>query len=175
MFRPKKKAEKPQALPPVDAAGLVAQQSIRAAIIAATIVAVCLNFIWLWLSEISGSFFHWYSVLQGPLIGLAVRHAGRGIDWRFPAIAAAVTMLAAFSWNFLVSVVTTSAVLQVNPLQVLRGLTLWSWQTWFAEVLIFADLVFALFAAAAAAFYAKRRLRRNEAFALRSMNEESVR
>jgi hypothetical protein len=84
-------------------------------------------------------------------------------------------MLAAFSGNFLVSVVTTSAVLQVNPLQVLRGLTLWSWQTWFAEVLIFADLVFALFAAAAAAFYAKRRLRRNEAFALRSMNEESVR
>lgn len=175
MFPSKKKAGKPPALPPVDAASLVAQQSIRAAIVAAAVVAVCLNFIWLWLAEISGSFFHWYSVLQGPLIGLAVRHAGRGIDWRFPAIAATVTMLAAFSGNFLVSVVTTSAVLEASALQVLRGLTLWSWQTWFSEVLNFADLVYALFAAAVAAFYAKRHLRRNEAFALRSMNEESLR
>lgn len=175
MFGSKKKSEKPESLPPVDAASLVAQQSCRSAIIAAIGVALCLNFVWLWLSEISGSFFHWYSVLQGPLIGLAVRHAGHGIDWRFPAIAAAVTILAAFSGNFLVSVVTTSAVLEASPAQVLRGLTLWSWQTWFAEVLNFADLVYALFAAAVAAFYAKRRLRRNEVFALRSMKEESVR
>ena len=176
MFRAKKKKEEPRALPPVNAAKLIAQQSIRAAVIAAAIVAICLNFVWLWLSEISGSFFHWYSVLQAPLIGLAVRHAGRGIDWRFPAIAAAVTMLAAFSGNFLVSVVTTSAVLEASPLQVLRGLTLWSWQTWFDEVLNFADLVYALFGAAVAAFYARRRLRRNEVFALRSMNnQESVR
>ncbi|MEQ9561390.1 MAG: hypothetical protein RLN69_02635 [Woeseiaceae bacterium] len=162
-------------LPPIDATSLVAQQSLRGALVAATLVALCLNVIWLWLSNISGSFFHWYSVLQGPLIGLAVRHAGRGIDWRFPVTAAAVTMLAAFSGNFLVSLATTSAVLGASPLQVLRGLTVWSWQTWYAEVLTVVDLLYALFAAAVAAFYAKRRLRRNEVFALRSMKQESRR
>jgi hypothetical protein len=162
-------------LPPIDAASLIAQQSLRGALVAAAIVAICLNIAWLWLSNISGSFFHWYSVLQGPLIGLAVRHAGRGIDWRFPVTAAAVTMLAAFSGNFLVSLATTSAALEVSPMQVLRGLTIWSWQTWYAEVLTVVDLLYALFSAAVAAFYSKRRLQRNEVFALRSMKQESGR
>ena len=139
---------------------------------AAVLVAGCLNFVWLWLSDISGSFFHWYAVLQGPLIGLAVRHAGHGIDWRFPAVAATVTMLAAVSGNLLVSLMTTSELLDAGPIQVIRGLTLWSWQTWYAEVLNFADFVYALFAAAVAAFYAKRPLSRNEAFALRSMKQD---
>jgi hypothetical protein len=162
-------------LPPIAVSKLIAQQSLRGALVAALLAAICLNIVWLWLSNLSGSFFHWYSLLQGPLIGLAVRHAGRGIDWRFPVTAAAVTMLAAFSGNFLVSLATTSTVLEASPLQVLRGLTIWSWQTWYTEVLTVVDLLYALFAAAVAAFYAKRRLQRNEAFALRSLKQESIR
>jgi hypothetical protein len=80
-----------------------------------------------------------------------------------------------FSGNFLVSLATTSAALEVSPMQVLRGLTIWSWQTWYAEVLTVVDLLYALFSAAIAAFYSKRRLQRNEVFALRSMKQESGR
>jgi hypothetical protein len=72
-----------------------------------------------------------------------------------------------------VSLATTAGVLEVTALQVLRGLTLWSWQTWYDEVLGSADLIYALFAAAVAAFYSKRRLRREEVFALRLMKKET--
>jgi hypothetical protein len=162
-------------VPAADAAGLLNQQSLAHASLAATAVAILLNLIWLWLSNITGSFFHTYSLLQGPLIGLAVRRGGRGIDWRFPLLAASVTVLAAFSGNFLVSLVTTGEILGVSPMQVLRGLTVWSWQTWYAEVLSSVDLIYALFSGAVAAFYARRRLRRHEAFALRSLKQETRR
>jgi hypothetical protein len=160
---------------PVDAASLGKSQSPWAALIAAVTVAVCLNIAWLWLSNLSGRFFPWFSVVQGVFIGLVVRLAGRGFDWRFPALAATVTVIAAFGGNFLVSVMTTSAVLEIGPLQVLRGLTMWSWQTWYAEVLRVVDLVYALFAAAVAAIHSKRRLQRHEVFALRSAKQESAR
>lgn len=131
-----------------------------------------LNIVWLWLSNVTGSFFHWYSLLQGPLIGVGVQRAGRGIDWRFPLLAACVALVAAFSGNFLVSLMTSSAELGVSALQVLLGLTAWSWQTWYAEVLSPVDLIYALAAAAVAAFYSRRRLSRQEIFALRSRAKE---
>jgi hypothetical protein len=52
---------------------------------------------------------------------------------------------------------------------------MWSWQTWYAEVLRVVDLVYALFAAAVAAIHSKRRLQRHEVFALRSAKQESAR
>jgi hypothetical protein len=156
-----------------DAAALQREQSVRRAAIAAAGIAVLLDIAWLSLSNLTGVFFHGFSVLQGPLIGLAVRLAGRGLDWRFPALAATVTVAAAFGGNFLVSLATTAGILEVTALQVLRGLTLWSWQTWYDEVLGSADLIYALFAAAVAAFYSKRRLRREEVFALRLMKKET--
>lgn len=160
---------------PVDAASLSKSQSPRAALIAAVAAAVFLNLVWLWLSNLTGRFFPWFSVVQGLFIGLAVRRAGKGYDWRFPALASTMTVIAAFGGNFLVSVTTTSTVLDIGPLQVLRGLTLWSWQTWYAEVLRVVDLVYALFAAAVAAFYSKRHLLRHEIFALRSAKQDSAR
>ncbi|MDH5501317.1 MAG: hypothetical protein OEY72_09500, partial [Gammaproteobacteria bacterium] len=63
---------------------------------------------------------------------------------------------------------TTAVVLDATALQVLRGLTVWTWQTWYAEVLSTADFIYALFAAAVAAFYSRRRLQRQEIFALRN-------
>lgn len=174
MLRLRKKHSRPPdpALREVDRQALIDAQSLpRAALVAAAVAAV-LNIGWLWLSDVTGNFFPWYALLQGPFIGLAVRRAGRGLDWRFPTLAAFVTAVAAFSGNFLVSLMTTGAVLEQNALQVLRGLTVWSWQTWYDEVLTAVDLVYALAAAGVAAFYAQRRLDRREIFALRSRNQD---
>ena len=169
MFRLRQKHSKPsaEAGQPVDANGLIDAQDPGRAVVAALGVALLLNLAWLWLSDLTGSFFHVFSIAQGPLIGFAVQRAGRGIDWRFPVIAAATALLAAFSGNFIVSLANTAAILDVSPLQVLRGLTVWTWQTWYAEVLTAADLIYGLFAAFVAAFYSKRRLRREEVFAMK--------
>lgn len=174
MLRLSKKHSGPAdpAIRQVDARALLASQSLPRAALAAVCMTALLNTGWLWLSTVTGNFFHWYALLQGPLIGLAVRRAGRGIDWRFPSLAAFVAFAAAFSGNFLVSLVTTGTVLEQNALRVLRGLTLWSWQTWYAEVLTPVDLVYALAAAAVAAFYSRRRLDRREVFALRSREQD---
>lgn len=170
----KKHSVEPLAIPArVSARELIDGQAAGAALAVSIAIATLLNVIWLWLADLTGNFFHWFSLLQGPLIGLSVRQAGRGVDWRFPALAAAVTFVAAFSGNFLVSLSTTSTVLEVAPLQVLQGLTLWTWQTWYAEVLGAADFIYAIFAACVAAFYSRRSLRREELFALRSMQQES--
>jgi hypothetical protein len=157
---------------PANAQQLLGEQSFGKAAIASLGIAVLFNFIWLWLANLTGNFFHWFSLLQGPAIGYAIQRAGRGIDWRFPLLAILVTVIAAYGGNFLVSLATTADILEVSLLQVLRGLTLWSWQTWYAEVLISADLIYALFAAAVAAFFSQRRLRREEVFALRTMQQE---
>ena len=156
-------------LPPADARKLLAAQSVRNAVMAAVIVLIVLNTAWAWLTGLSGRFFPWFSMLQGWAIGLGVRGAGRGLDWRFPLIAAGFATLAAFSGNFIVSLGTTESVLGAGPLTILRGLTLWTWQTWFAEVLTPVDFIYALFAAALAARYAKRRLDRREVHALRTL------
>lgn len=175
MLRSRKKRAAQSLAPPagVAARDFIDGQAPGAALVASIAIAVLLNVIWLWLADLTGSFYHWFSLLQGPLIGLSVRRAGRGVDWRFPALAAVVTFVAAFSGNFLVSLSTTSAVLEVGPLQVLRGLTLWTWQTWYAEVLGATDFIYALFAACVAAFYSRRPLQRQEILALRSMQQES--
>lgn len=174
MLRLRKKHSRPPdpALFEVNAQKLLDAQSLRRAALASLGIAVVLNIAWLWLSNVTGSFFHWFSLLQGPLIGIGVQRAGRGIDWRFPLLAAAVTFVAAISGNFLVSLVTTGAVLDLSTLQVLRGLTAWSWQTWYAEVLTSVDLIYAAAAASLAAFYATGKLSRQEIFALRSGTQD---
>jgi hypothetical protein len=174
MLRLRKKHSRPTepAPHPVDAQRLIDAQSLRRAALASVSLAILLNVVWLWLSNVTGSFFHWYSLLQGPLIGVGVQRAGRGIDWRFPLLAACVALVAAFSGNFLVSLMTTSTVLGVSAPQVLQGLTAWTWQTWYAEVLSPVDLIYALAAAAIAAFYSRRRLSRQEIFALRTMPKD---
>ncbi|MDH5501131.1 MAG: hypothetical protein OEY72_08530, partial [Gammaproteobacteria bacterium] len=151
MLRLRRKHSQTTPAPAIDAAALLNAQAPGRALLAAVGIAALMNMLWLWLSDLTGHFFHAFSLLQGPMIGLAVRRAGHGIDWRFPSLAASVAVLAAVSGNFLVSLTTTAVVLDATALQVLRGLTVWTWQTWYAEVLSTADFIYALFAAAVAA------------------------
>jgi hypothetical protein len=55
---------------------------------------------------------------------------------------------------------------------VLRNLTALTWPVFFDEVMTPADLVFALFAAGLAAFYANRRLTRAQYLAVRTWEEK---
>ena len=58
------------------------------------------------------------------------------------------------------------------PYRILRGLTVMTWQTYFDEVINPVDYIYAFTAAAVAAFYAKRRLKRHEEFALRTRRQD---
>lgn len=152
---------------PDDGAALVAAQSVRDAVMAALIVIILFSALWAMASTLIDRIFPWLTLLLGLLLGLAVRRAGRGLDWRFPLIAAVFAALGALVGNIVVAAAFTAAELDMGTLAVLRRATVWTWPAFFEDVMTPADAVFALFAAAIAGSFANRRLDRVEFLALR--------
>ena len=154
--------------PQVDPEALIAAQSLQAAVAAAIITMLVLSGFWTFFTGVTGRVFPWFSIIQGIFIGLAVRRFGRGLDWQFPVIAGTVAWAGAFFGNLMVAIPVTTSELGASPLEVIRGLTWWSFRTFFTEVITVVDYIYAFCAAAVAMFYSKRRLTRHEDFALRT-------
>ena len=112
------------------------------------------------------------TILLGVALGLSIRRAGKGIDWRFPLLAAILALFGALMANIFVSAVIQANEMDIGIFQVLRSVTILTWRDFFSEVMTPADLVFGLFAAAIAAFYASPKLSRQEFLALRLWQQE---
>jgi hypothetical protein len=112
------------------------------------------------------------TLVQALLVGLVVRRAGRGIDWRFPAVAATVAVTGALVGNVVVAAAFTAAEFHTDILTILRSVTTMTWPVFFDEVMTGADLFYALAGAGIAAFYSNRRLTRTQYAALRTWEQE---
>jgi len=156
----------------IDGRRLSESQSIRNAIVAALIVIVIFSFFWVVLSELTNRVFPWLTVVLGFLLGHSVRLAGRGTDWRFPAIAAVLAAGGSLLANVVVAASVTAEGFDIGTLQVLQAVTAMTWPVFFDEVLTVADAFFAIVGAGVAAFYANRRLSRSQYHALRLWREE---
>ena len=154
-----------------DARRVIEAQSVRGAIIASLIAVIVFSILWAMLSVLIDRIFPWMTVIMGIIIGLAVRGAGRGLDWRFPLIAAACALLGSLGGNIVVAAAFTAPLLGTDTLTVLSAVTVMTWPVFFDEVMTPADLIFALISAAVAAFYANRRLSRAEYLALRTWED----
>lgn len=152
---------------------LLAAQSVRNAVTASVIVITVFSIIWAMVSTLVGVIYPWMTMILGILIGLAVRRAGLGLDWRFPVIAALFAAIGSLVGNIVVAAAFTAPALETSTLNVLTSLTAMTWPVFFDEVMTPADLVFALFATGLAAFYANRRLNRTQVLALRLLEESS--
>ena len=146
-------------------------QSPRAAITASLIVIILFSVGWAVLSSVTGRVFPWMTLVMALLIGLAVRRAGKGMDWRFPLIAAVAAIIGSLVGNIVVAASTTAAELGTGTLTVLRAVTEYTWPVFFSEVMTGADFVYALGAAGIAAFYANRRLTRSQYASYRMWRE----
>ena len=158
----------------VDVRRLLAQQSLRDAVVGALIVIILFSVLWAMLSTLVNRIFPWMTVLLGIVIGLVIRRAGRGLDWRFPALAAGLTLAGAVASNVVVAAAFTADELGTSTFTILRAVTSMTWPVFFQEVISAADVVYAVFGAGAAAFYANRRLLRSEYSALRKWREEQA-
>ncbi|MDJ0904570.1 MAG: hypothetical protein QNI96_01020 [Woeseiaceae bacterium] len=158
----------------VDVRRLLAQQSLRDAVIGALIVIILFSLLWAMLSTLVNRIFPWMTVLLGVAIGLVVRRAGRGLDWRFPALAALLTLVGAVVSNVVVAAAFTADELGTSTFTILRAATSMTWPVFFREVISAADVVYAFCGAGAAAFYANRRLLRSEYSALRKWREQQA-
>ena len=155
-----------------DGKHLVRNQSLRDATFAALIAIVAFSILWAMLSTLIDRIFPWMTVVLGIFVGLLVRRAGRGVDWRFPTLAAAMTLVGALVANVIVAAAFTAEALDTDTITVLRAVTSMTWPVFFDEAMSGADVVYALFGAGIAAFYANRRLTRREFAALRLWQQE---
>ncbi len=154
-----------------DGARLVRAQSLRQALMAALIVVTLFAILWSMLSDALNRIFLWMPLLLGMLVGLAVRRAGLGLDWRFPAVAATFTILGAFIGRVVIAASVAAEQLGTGTLNVILNMSSFTMPTFFAEQVTPADYVYAAFGAMIAGFYAKRRLSRRQFHALRLWEE----
>jgi len=160
---------------PADGQRLIDEQSIRDGVIAGVVVVIVYSVLWAMASTLLGRIFPWMTLLLGVAAGLAIRRAGQGLDWRFPLMAAGITVAGSLLANIVVAAAFTAEALGTSTLAVLRAVTTMTWPVFFDEALSPVDFVYAIFGAGIAAFYAQRRLDRAEFMALRKWEEEQDR
>ena len=156
-----------------DGARLVHAQSFRNAVVAGILAIIVFSLLWVALSALFDRVFPWMTVLLGAMIGFAIQQAGRGVDWRFPVLAAGLTLAGALLANIVVAASTTADIFDTSTLHVLQSVTSMTWPVFFDEVLTVADGFYAVFAAGLAAFMSPRRLTRSQYHALRLWREQS--
>lgn len=150
-----------------DGQRLIDAQSVAQACFAAFIVIVLFSMLWAMVSIAFDRVLPWMTLLLGVFVGLAVRRAGHGIDWRFPVIAALFALAGSIVANVVVAAANTAPELDTGTVNILRNITRYTWPIFFDEVMTAADFVFAAFAAGIAAFYANRTLNRRQYQAVR--------
>jgi hypothetical protein len=157
---------------PADGARLLRAQSPAQAVAAGIVAIVVFSALWLMVTTAFGKIYPWMTLLLGIGVGLVVRRAGQGIDWRFPVIAAALAFIGSIVGNVVIAASTTAGEFETSIFRILGAVTTMTWPIFFDEVMTAADFVFALFAAGLAAFYANRRLTRRQYQAIRIWQEE---
>ncbi len=156
----------------VDARRLIREQSLRNAFYASLIAIIIFCVLWIMVTKLTDRVLPMMTIVLGFVLGLAVRRAGRGLDWRFPLLAAVMTVLGALVGNVVVAASGTAEEFGTTTLHILRAVTSMTWPVFFDEKISAADAIYAVFAAGVAAFYAKRRLTRAEYYALRTWKEK---
>lgn len=151
---------------------LIDDQSPKHALLGALLASVILMAIWVYSAMLFDRFFPWFSVVQGYFIGRAVRHFGRGIDWRFAAMAAVIAVLAAFLGSFLSALFLTGREFATGALPLVAEISWHTVSTFATREFGIVGTIYAGMAAAIAAFVANRRLSRHEAIALRKHLEK---
>lgn len=158
-----------------DGARLVRAQSFRNAVVASLITIIVFCLAWIALSSLTNRVFPWMTVVLGGAVGLMIRHSGKGIDWRFPVLAAVMAVSGSLIGNIVLAASTTAAEFGTGTLHILQAVTTMTWPVFFDEVWNVADGFYAVVAAGVAAFYANRKLTRAQFYALRRWREESDR
>lgn len=156
-----------------DGERLVRAQSLPAALLAGVVAIAIYCVLWIALTSLLDRVLPWLTLLLGAMVGFSVQRAGRGVDWRYPLLAAVLALAGAIVANIVVAASTTADIFDTGTLHILRAVTSMTWPVFFDEVFTAADVFYAAFAAALAAFLANRRLSRAQYYALRLWRQRS--
>ena len=118
-----------------DGERLVRAQSIRNAVVSALIVIILFSVFWAALSDLTNRVWPWMTMLLGVFLGLAIRRAGKGADWRFPLLAAVFAVGGALFANIIVAAALQASDMGIGTMQLLGSVTVWTWRDLFSVVL----------------------------------------
>ena len=159
--------------PPADGRKLLAEQSVLRGVAGTIAVALLLCWAWALGSMATARVFPWFTVAMGAIIGLAMQRFGRGLDWRFPVLAAGIAALSAYAGNLMIGVLETGRYIEADAVSVLSGLSGDTMRNFFQNTIGPIDHIYAFCASGVAAFFANRRLKRHEVLGLRTMGGKS--
>ncbi|MDH3480868.1 MAG: hypothetical protein OEM50_04065, partial [Gammaproteobacteria bacterium] len=111
---PKKHTGATTQLDPSQGGQLVREQSLANAVCAGLIIVIVFSGLWAMVSTLVDRIFPWMTLFLGVLVGLAIRRAGKGLDWRFPVLAAIVTVFGALVSNIVVAAAFTAIELETS-------------------------------------------------------------
>lgn len=158
--------------PPVDAGLLLRAQSLKGAAVAGGVAVFVTIALWVALTLVFDRYFPWISVLQGFIVGRTIQRYGSGIHWSYPVLAGALTCVAAFVGSFIVALFLTSREFYTPVLTLVGEISVHTIRVFVLNNFQTAEIVYMFFGAMLAAFYARRRLSRDEAIALRRLREQ---
>ena len=152
---------------------LLSEQNFVAAIISGAIATVLAAGIYAVMTAFSGgTSYSFMAAGIGAAIGFTMQFLGRGIDGKFAVVASVYAVLGCVLGNLLAVVLMISKADQVSPLTVISSIPTGELLGWVFADLQLMDLVFWMAAVAGAAYFVKRRLSREEGFALYTYNAE---
>lgn len=166
-LRKKHGTGQPRNVTVADGERIVRAQSPRNGVIAGLIAILVFSVLWILLTSLLNRVFPWMTVFLGAMIGFAVQLGGRGVDWRFPTLAAVLAVMGAVASNIVVAASYTAETFGTGTLHILQSVTSMTWPVFFDEVWTVADGFYAVLGASVAAFLANRRLTREQYYALR--------
>ena len=159
-------------LPPADGRRLLAEQSLRRGTLGSVGVALLLCWAWAMFSMTTERVFPWFTIPMGALIGIAMQRFGRGLDWKYPVVAAVIAGVAAYAGNLMIGVFETGRYIEAEPVRVLRGLSTDTLRNFFRNTINPVDHIYAFCACGVASFFANRRLKRHEVLGLRTIERK---
>ena len=159
---------------PVDARKIIGSQSMPGAILAGAVAMLITSWGWILLTGLFDRFFPWFVLLQGVLIGLAMRRWGKGFDWPYLLAAALMAAFAAYSGSFLIAASAAADELGVSMIRVIFNMSDWTLGLYFDEDVSSVDHIYAVCASCVAAFLSSLKLNRAEEFAVRTLRDNKA-
>ena len=114
----------------------------------------------------SGTMYSFWAAGIGLAIGFTMQYLGRGIESKFSIVAAVFGVAGCLLGNMFAVAIYVARANTVSPFTVLRSTPLSELGSWMVSDLQLVDLIFWLAAAGAAAYFAPRRLSREERLAI---------
>jgi len=145
---------------------LLAEQNFQKAILTGSIATVLAAGIWGVIAALTGFVVSYMAIAVGTLVGFAVQLGGKGIDNKYAVLASALAIIGCISGNVAATVIYEAHTYQRPISAILSEIDAVSIIDFVQADLQFADMIFWIFAIGAAAYFAKRRLSREEGLAI---------